>query len=630
MGSEEVNRQEPGKEPIVTSEQILALNYEQYLSDTNIIDADFHGRASNRNDIDSFGDGQEAYTLISRILQIHARFDDTADPYGPMFVLNDRRSMIPSDIDYAQAIELAKAASSFSNAGIRARIADIAWLCNRRDRETAELAIRSYIEAVNLVKTGTAKHEFDSGSGLGRCSVKLLQRAFQISHAIKGKKHYDPELVKALQDIVDHALSKRQANLYFWTMELAYNYGIGDRKAHPQHVESAAYWEGTESNWAKHLLELAANSYRSLRKADDENRCWISIAEKSVEISGAGASSMYEASWLMTAIEELRRARGPEAKQRTEELRKRLRDVQENVHFELGIHSYELDFTALAQKSLARVKDLTWGSVLAQFACLSRSPDPEELKEEARKALFEDPLSSLVSSQKMDREGKIVSRVPSMLDENDISIMDKISQVETHRRYIMVYGSLKPIRYLIQSETSVTANDFMVICNHSAFVPKGYEAVFVLGFARFFQGDMISAANILIPLLENSLRYILKTSGRDTSKIESDMTQEDSALSRLLDKEVARLEAIFGKPILFEIDLLFNSRHGPRVRHEHAHGKLAAGNCYSDDVTYACWFLFHLTCLPLLGDWTKISREIDEVAEGRTGMVKPAEEEVKS
>lgn len=631
MAEESLTQQEhmQAKENLITSEQITALNYEQYLSDTKIIDAESHGRISNRMDVNLSEQEKKIRTLLSSILQINAQFDDLGEPYGPMFVMNGKRSMIPNDIGHEQAIELAKAAPSFSNAGIRARIADIAWLCNRRDRDSADLAIRSYIEAVNSVKTGKAQHEFDDGPELGRCSVELLKRAFQISHAVKGKKSHSPELVQALQDVIDHAASKKQANLYCGAMQLAYNYGIGDMSTYPVQVERAASWEGTNHHWAKHLLELAANIYKSQRKADDENRCWIAIAEKSVEIAEVGAaSSMYEASWIMTAIEELRRAKGSEAKQRTEELRKRLRDVQENVHFEMGTHTYELDLTDLVNDSVDRVKNLSWGKLLGQVACLSQSPDQEELKADAEKALAEHPLSSMFSAQKIDSEGKVVSKIPGMTeDTRDVALINQIAQAESHRRQIMVSGRFNPVRHLMQSVTTITPDDFMVICNHSPFVPEGYEAVFALGFARFFQGDMISAANILIPMLENSLRYVLKTSGRDTSKIESDMTQEDSALSRLLDKECKRLEEIFGKSILFEIDLLFNSRHGPRVRHEHAHGKLAAGNCYSDTVTYACWFLYRLTCIPLFDHWEEISKLINDVADGRGGMIKLTEEE---
>lgn len=616
-------QEEANKEPLIISEQIIALNYEQYLSDASIIDVESHGRTSNRKDIDLSDEERKTYTFISAILEMHARPSDSAEPYGAMFVLTDRRSMIPSDIEYEQILELAKAAPSFSHAGIKARIADIAWLGNRSDRDSADLAIQSYVEAVQSVEEGKAKHEFDEQPELGRESVELLRRAFQISHAVKNRNDEYPEkLAKTLQDVINHAASLEQANLYCWAMRLAYDYGIGDMKSHPEQAEKAASWKEVDYHWAKHLLELAATGYRGLRRPDDANRCWMAIAEKSVEIAEAGdGSSMYQASWLMTAIEEIRRARGPEAKKRAEELRKQLRDVQENVHFEMGVHTYELDLTDMVNDNLARVKDLSWGELLGQFVDLTRSSDPEKLKTEAADILSKHPISSMFPAQKMDREGKVVSKRAGMSDETqDEAFMDQIAQNESHRRQVVISGTLKPVRALIQSETTIIPDDFVVICNHSPFVPEGYEDVFALGFARLFQGDMVSAANILIPMLENSLRHVLKTSGRDTSKIESDMTQEDSALSRLLEKEKEQLEAIFGEAILFEIDLLFNSRYGPRIRHEHAHGKLSAGACYSDDVTYACWFLYRLTCLPLFQHWKEIGSHINEMAKGRSRM----------
>ncbi len=623
MAKEVATQQEQVEEPLITAEQIKAFDYEQYLTKIDIIDVERHGRTSNRKDIDLSDGDRKIYTFISSILEVNAQPDDPAEPYGPMWIMNGQRSMIPSDIEYEQAIELAKAAPSFSHAGIKARIADISWMANRRDRDTADLAIHSYIEAVQLVQAGKAKHAFDDEPKLGRCSVELLKRAFQISHSIKGKSEHPQELIKTLQVVIDHAAVEKIANLYCWAMRLAYDYGVGDMEAHPEQVEKAASWEDVNHDWCKCLLEHAAVGYRRLGKTDDENRCWMAIAEKSVEIAECGdGSSMYQANWIMTAIEEIRRARGPEAKKRSEELRKQLRDVQEGVHFEMGVHTYELDLTDMVDSNLARVKDLSWGDVLGQFACLANSSDPEKLKEEAEKLLSKHPISSLFPAQKMDREGKVVSKRAGIIscETNNDAVMDQIAQSETHNRQIIVSGSLKPIRAFIQSETTITPDDFIVICNNSAFVPEGYEDIFALGFARFFQGDMISASNILIPMIETSLRYVLKTSGKDTSKIKSDMTQEDAGLSRLFDKEGEHLESIFGKAIMFEIDLLFNSQHGPRIRHEQAHGKLTTGGCYSDDVIYACWFLYRLTCLPLFKHWEKISDQINTMSEGRSRM----------
>ena len=194
-----MTKQDPEKEPIITAEQIKALNYEQYLTDLSVIDAERCGRAFDQKNIDLSDEDRKICTFISSILKMNARPGDPAEPYGPMIAIDGKRSMIPSDIEHKQAIELAKAASSFSNAGIRARIADIAWIGNRRDKNAAELAIHSYVEAVRHVQAGEAKHASDEEPRLGCRSVELLKRAFQISYAIKGKNQYPHELVKVLE-----------------------------------------------------------------------------------------------------------------------------------------------------------------------------------------------------------------------------------------------------------------------------------------------------------------------------------------------------------------------------------------------------------------------------------------------
>jgi hypothetical protein len=133
----------------------------------------------------------------------------------------------------------------------------------------------------------------------------------------------------------------------------------------------------------------------------------------------------------------------------------------------------------------------------------------------------------------------------------------------------------------------------------SPFVPAGYEEIYAVGFARFFGGDFISALHILVPQLENSLRYVLKQAGFEPSMIQSDMTQENRTISVMLAKDREALDKIFGPAITLEIENLFDFRGGPALRHQVAHGLLSAGECQSADAIYACWFIFRLCCLPL-------------------------------
>ena len=69
----------------------------------------------------------------------------------------------------------------------------------------------------------------------------------------------------------------------------------------------------------------------------------------------------------------------------------------------------------------------------------------------------------------------------------------------------------------------------------SSFVPPHHEHVFAIGAVRFIGGDELEAAHLILPQLENSLRYILSLQGVDTNRINQDGTQEEAMLSRLLE-----------------------------------------------------------------------------------------------
>jgi hypothetical protein len=111
---------------------------------------------------------------------------------------------------------------------------------------------------------------------------------------------------------------------------------------------------------------------------------------------------------------------------------------------------------------------------------------------------------------------------------------------------------------------------------------------------------LLSAAHLLIPQLEHSVRYVLHSSSTVSSKIMPDMLQEDRPLLALIDQLRPELERIFTAPVVYEMELLFTYRGGPTLRHDFAHGKITDGYCFSPDVIYAC-----LTCLPLLPYWTQ-------------------------
>ena len=116
----------------------------------------------------------------------------------------------------------------------------------------------------------------------------------------------------------------------------------------------------------------------------------------------------------------------------------------------------------------------------------------------------------------------------------------------------------------------------------------------------------MSAAHLLLPQLEPCLRHILKVAGHDPAKRFPNATEEDMDLGGILGRLRPELEAIFTAPIVSEIETLFHLRPGPALRHEIAHGQLAAGACFHPNVLYACWFIYRLCCLFIMRGWEEV------------------------
>jgi hypothetical protein len=114
---------------------------------------------------------------------------------------------------------------------------------------------------------------------------------------------------------------------------------------------------------------------------------------------------------------------------------------------------------------------------------------------------------------------------------------------------------------------------------------------------RFFQGDFVSATYILTPLLENSLRHVLKSNGHDLTIFDATRTQQDRTISSLFER--TELDSILTPAITADIERVFLTKPGLYLRHALAHGLLHDGDPYSADAIYACWLILRLCLLPL-------------------------------
>ena len=603
----------------VTQEDFAAVDLEAPIRECNKVDC--HSLSSLYET--AFKDCERAgadiaarvYRLVANVTDMHFKPDDVAEPFGPKFVLADgRRSMIPSDLRGEQCVVFTAIAADIANPGLRARLSDLVWHNDRQRSDMAQLAVDAYCEAVRAVFDNEAEFFQDGRTATSVDGRDMLCRACRIARATGWKDPEGSRLRSWVQTVSRDAFDRRDHRGFLNVAELGLRFGIDEPTTLANGAETLVANNSPNGFTSRELWQLAAVAHGKSGQDAERDRCLVSAAECFVALAGAAdGKGMVAASHLMDAIEELRRL--PNTEERRQALEARLRDAQGSIRDEMGVISTEIDLTELVREARERVGGLRLAQAFGALAQLSASPEPATLKEEARKEAEEHPLSSLFPMSMVDDEGKVVSKSPAFIGDSegdDLAIRHQIARNEGLRRQVAVSGLIDPARRLIQVEHPVEQRDLLPLVAMSPFVPEDRTDVFSLAFARFFGGDFIAALHILVPQLENSLRYILKQAGKEPSSIQSDMTQENRNLSVLLSKDRISLEEVFGPAIIYEIENLFDFRGGPSIRHQLAHGLVSGSVCHGTDAIYACWFIFRLCCLPAFEHWGKLAEWMDE------------------
>jgi len=552
------------------------------------------------------------YGLLGAIASMHHRAHDKGEPYGPMLQMEDRRSIIPDDLRGEHVDVLAGFAAGFKNAGLRARIADIVWLNDRKRGDMAALAITSILEASRRAKEGKA----DLFRGAEAANVRnmggLLRRACQIAYARKWKDPEGEDLKQFISSLVQDAVQADDERPFEEFGELGLDYGIVEAATLGPQAEKIAAKAGLHPDTSRNLWELAARAYHADDKKEDNERCLKQAAECYVTMA-EGMSGMARSSWFMDAIKALRRI--PGTKERRKALEVKLREAQADVFDEMRPISVDIDLTELVDHARKVVAGKTLAEAFLEIARFDGSPSRTSLEEQAKKGAA-GSIAAIIPATIYDDDGKVVAQSPGLSagdDGNEQALRHLISQNEGYRRQTIAVGMIESARRIVNAEHPLGFDDFRPLMEMSPFVPLGYAALYATGFARFFTGDFVSALHILVPQLENSLRYVLRQAAVDSSAIQNDMTQENRTLPVMLDKDRAALEKIFGEAIIFEIENLFDYRGGPSLRHQLSHGLLGLGGSRGPDAVYACWFIFRLCCLPLFQDWNEVIKVYEAV-----------------
>lgn len=594
----------------ITTEMLDGIDFERIIKTAGAADChEYHDlflKAAESAD----GNGNEncavVYAALSALCGFHFRPNDVSDPYGPMVQMDGRRSAIPEDFR-GTADVVALMAETATDTTLKARLSDVAWLLNRRRVDLGLAATSAYCETIRDVGTGARKFRFEgSNSPYSAQARDLLKRALTLAtmRSVGLGKPEEAEARKLVNDLFYDALTGTNLRDVQRIAKLALHYDIVPPSDLGSLTEAWLHNNDVTDNHDRvDLLRLSASAYHQGGSMQDHYRCRLEAVDTQVRMAqrAEGSSAMMAAGLLTEAISELHGI--PDVKERRRELRHRLVDVQTNISEEMGSFSHEIDLRAIVADREASFEGLSLRDMLFGFADMSHSPSPEDLRAEAIQSIEDHPLSSTFSASFHDRDGMVSYRSPGVdlaAALTDESLGPSIVQSERFRRQIFAAGDIQTARRLINECYFVTDEIFIAVLKYSGFVPEELVRTYSRGFRRFFQGDPVSGLYILTPLLEASIRHILKGRGYDVSTFDNaTKTQQDLTISAMFDQMRPALVEVFGSAIVTDIENVFLSKPGPTIRHEVAHGLMSDGVPFGPDSAYACWLIFRLCLIPL-------------------------------
>jgi hypothetical protein len=592
-----------------TTEDIAGLDFEAPINDCVSVDCralstayrDAAG-ACEEQEVDETTAASRVFAMLSAVMDFLFKPSDRNAPYGPMMVLGDRRSAIPEDFRGAPLSVLAYAAEKAINPVLKARLSDVCWLLERKRLQLGRAAIVAYVAIVEGLGSGILKDRHDRDDPLlGLAARDNLRRALSMGRPLGWNSDEVSAACALVPLICERALRGDNPAPVHWFFEMDLDFGVTDAGVVAAQIEDylATGISETGSHVVVDLWRLAARAHQHAKDEEGKFRCRIGAAEALVVEAEKHTSAMLASHWLSQAIAEYHGI--PGRKDRRTALRHRLIDIQSGIADEMSSFSHPIDLSDIVdhvQGQLEGERDIV--DLLFIFADLERSPSPEKLTADAIKSIDDHPLAALFGASFHDHEGKVIYRAEGGLGDNNDAIRVQIAQQERVRRQIIASGAVEVARRYIADRHYIGEDTLNALLEGSPFVPSDVVGTYSRGFERFFAGDYVSALYILTPLLERSIRHVLKLNGHDVTTFDdAKQEQEEKTISAIFDHMRPELEAVFGGEITADIDNVFLAKPGPSLRHALAHGLLNDNGPFGADAVYACWLMFRLCCIPL-------------------------------
>ncbi len=498
---------------------------------------------------------------------------------------------------------LAEIASEISDPELQARVADILWV-RRHDYRMAQLAVTAYLQSA----IGLEDPE------KWTCCFDRIERALRLARKINYKAD---TIISHIEAVLDRCNGEDPLWLSAKLMELLQEYRLGAPTKYAALAGKAATLAQAARDWRRartywkikviwHLLEKDRESELAASMLAAET--YVKEAEDALKENPP--SYLRASHFMQQAVEAFRSIRGTKeettaAKSRSEEVHKLLLQYQEKSRKELIASSHKFDISEMVEQARTQVRGKNFQDALFALSLLGSPTNVSQLRQQVQRQAHEFIGSHLLPVVMMNEMGKVIACQPGSVlssdpDEAEAATRFEMNQNAIYYQTLQAQAYVEPARYQINLEHSVRINDLLPIVSNSPFVPPEREYLFAKGLYAGLTGDFFTSTHILIPQIENSVRYLLwrrqdvLPSGLDDKGIQN----EHNLNTTLYRSEIT---SIFDEDTLFDLKSLLLVEHsGSNLRNRMAHGLINDGEFLSSLMSYLWWFTLRLCCLPIL------------------------------
>jgi hypothetical protein len=524
------------------------------------------------------------------------------EPFALFAEFQNGRSAISEDFTESDLDLLVEILPQIQNLTCKARLADILWLRKKQERVTyALIAIDAY-RNMPLDDDNWAHGAYDAWE-------RAITLCFQLGKSSADRlSQIESSLVSKFLSIkIEHGFFGLKIAEMLRTHDLAKN--KSEEIAKELETKAARLNSNGENYQARSYFEESSNWYGRVgqkeKQADmiyAQAETWIQEAEQRAQ--GEQKSYSVAASFFENAIQTLRTIprklrESRKINEKIDEIHQRLSEAGKASLHEMGkITTDPIDITALVESAQKSVQNKPILEALASFANIYPGANREKISIFSGKMLKQHPLQALFSATHISRDGRVVAKRPGMgFGDEQSPYYQNALWAEMVKHYSMeinliVQAQIWPALQVFSLEHRIRETDLIQLAGQSPIVPR--QRLRLVGKALFagFEKDFASALHLLVPQIENIVRWHLKAAGAKTTTLDPNGIENENGLSTIIDLPEA--VPVFGEDLTFEIKALFCDSLGSNLRNEVAHGLIEYDTCESAASIYAWWLMLRV------------------------------------